>query len=342
MTLSLAHATHAAHPALGLRGPQLPASMQHGAAPASLMLRCLVMACMAGACSVMVGCAGRGLLAAGDGTLNMPGGAPSAAPSAAVVAISPGLAAFEAQQRQALDQATRQGRWGEALWALDVLQALRPTDTSLATRRASAEREAQDTAAERVRLARQLFLKGDAEGAGRLYLEALSFHPQQVEAADALRALERERVARQHLGISSRTAFARNPFPAAKKPGKAPDSGRNDLEHASMMASQGDLKGAISVLRQIVLGPKPEPGARRLLADLYLREAELHWPTQRAAAITSAENGLRLEPQHKRLRDRLAAWRGALRTGGPAAPLEVSAADKEATNSATAPQKIQR
>jgi tetratricopeptide (TPR) repeat protein len=284
-------------------------------------------------CVLTVGCANRGPLGAGEGASD-----PSAvAPSAAVAAISPRLAAFEAQQRLALEQATRQGRWGEALWALDVLQALRPTDTSLATRRANAEREAQDAAADRVRQARQLFLKGDSEGAGRLYLEALSLHPQHVEAADALRALERERVARQHLGISSRTAFARNPFPAVKKGGKAPDSGRNDLEHASMMASQGDLKGAIGLLRQIVLGPKPEPGARRLLADLYLREAELLWPTQRAAAITSAENGLKLEPQHKRLRESLSAWREAFRINTDAQPAGPSPR-KVANNTKATPQ----
>jgi tetratricopeptide (TPR) repeat protein len=288
-------------------------------------------------CLLFMGCASRGPNVTDDNSAAAP-----VAPVGAAALSNSGLAQFETRQREALETAARRGRWGEVLWTLDVLQALRPNDTSLAPRRAAAERAAQEAAAERMRQAKLVQQRGDAEGAVRHYLEVLSLQPQHTEAADALRTLERERVARHHLGVSARAAFARNPTTPAKKNGKGSDAARNELEHASMMAAQGDVKGAIALLKPSAES-SGDAGTRRLLADLYLREAEVMWPNQRSAAITAAERGLKIDPQHQRLRERLSGWREAVRTsqGGPQA-VGMAATGKEVNEGAMSAGKSTR
>jgi tetratricopeptide (TPR) repeat protein len=293
------------------------------------------------ACAVsflfLLGCASRGSNLTDDTPVIPPVASPAVA-----VPSAPGLSEFEARQRETLELASRRGRWGEVMWSLDVLQALRPNDTSLAPRRAAAERAAQEAAAERLRLAKLVQQRGDAEGAVRHYLEVLSLQPQHAEAADALRTLERERVARHHLGVSARAAFARNATAAAKKSGKANDGGRNDLEHASMMAAQGDVKGAIALLKPSSVDVNNDAGKRRLLADLHLREAELMWPSQRGAAVTTAERGLKIDPQHQRLRERLSTWREAIRSNPGPQAMGLAATGKEIIEGAISSGKSTR
>ncbi len=213
-----------------------PTSLSRAQTRRAGLMSCAVM------CLFMLGCASRGPNVAGDN----PASAPSA-PAVAAAPSNPGLTEFETRQREALEAATRRGRWGEVLWCLEVLQALRPNDTSLVTRRAAAERAAQEAAAERLRQAKQAQQRGDAEGAVRNYLEVLSLQPQHTEAADALRTLERERVARQHLGVSARAAFARNAT-ATKKNGKGNEGMRhNAVQGIGVAASSKEIiEGAIS------------------------------------------------------------------------------------------------
>jgi hypothetical protein len=255
-----------------------------------------------------VGCAGRGQVVA------QPAPSEAAAPAPSGVPLNPALPAFEARQREAADSATQRGRWAEAIWALDVLQALNPNDATLKARRAQAEESVKLAASERRQQATLAQQRGDGEAATRLHLEVLSLQPTpglQAEAAEALRALERERVARQHLGISARQAFARSPGQETLNV-KAASAGRNDVEHASMMAAQGDVGGAIALLKPVNVQPNADPAARRLLADLYLRQAEGLWPQQASAAISAAERGLKADPKHKALHERLTQWRGSM------------------------------
>jgi hypothetical protein len=243
---------------------------------------------------------------------------PVAAPvtPVAVVVNNPVLSAFEAQQQAAAEQAARQGRWADVIWALDVLQALRPADNTLAPRRAQAEQAAAAAATDSLRQAKFALQRGDADAAVGLYMDVLSLQPGQPEAAEALRAIERERVARQQLGLSARNSFARTAAgerperPERQKAEAGNTSSRNELEHASMLAEQGETNAAIALLKPIAATSTGPAAARRLLADLYLRQADALWPHQGAAAIAAAERGLQANPMHKILRARLALWRG--------------------------------
>jgi tetratricopeptide (TPR) repeat protein len=244
--------------------------------------------------------------------------APAARPTA--------LAEFEARHRDAADNAGQTGRWAEVIWSLDVLQALRPDDSSLPARRLQAEQAAQALASDRLRQAKAAQQRGDAEAAQRHYLEVLALQPaattpaDALQAADGLRHLERERVVRQHLGIPARSTFTRAPLAANRSNGKVGATGRNDVEHASMLAAQGDVSGAISLLKPVAATGNNDAGARRLLGDLYRRQAEALWPQQRDNAITAAESGLQADPTNKALRERLLLWKAEPVMSKAAAP----------------------
>lgn len=239
--------------------------------------------------------------------------APKAEPPVAPAAPEPDAAwpAFQHQHRTAADAAEQRGHWAQVLWHLDVLLALAPADAELQRRRTLAEQAAQAAATERQQRARQARARGDHESATRLYLEQLSLTPGDTDAADALRALERERVKRQHLGQLSRNTLTRRmgaepAMPANGTPALGSGgSDRNELEHASLLASQGELEGAIAVLKPLVNVRRPDPAVRRLLADLYVRQADSLLPARRDAAMASLERALQADPTHARAAARL-------------------------------------
>jgi hypothetical protein len=273
----------------------------------------------------LVGCASRWAAPAGTerSTPNPPTSAAPADPPAATRPAA--LTEFEARHREIANSAGQNGRWAEVIRSLDVLQALRPEDSSLPARRLAAEEAAQALASERLRQAKLAQQRGDADVAQRHYLDVLALQPaasaaDATQAADGLRTLERERVGRQHLGVPARSTFLRAPLAAARNNGKAGTSGRNDVEHASMLAAQGDVGGAISLLKPVAATGSMDAGTRRLLGDLYLRQADALWPQQRTAAITAAENGLQADPSNKTLRERLAKWKDAPAVAKAAAP----------------------
>jgi hypothetical protein len=110
------------------------------------------------------------------------------------------------QQHRAAAAAEQRGQWTQVLWHLDVLLALAPAmpNCSAAAPRPNKPPSRRRRAQQRARQARA---RGDHESATRLYLELLSLAPGDAEAAEALRALERERVKRQHLGQLSRNTL---------------------------------------------------------------------------------------------------------------------------------------
>ncbi len=274
----------------------------------------------------LAGCASRWAAPTGTerSTPNPPASTAPADPPAATRPTA--LTEFEARHREIADSAGQNGRWTEVIRSLDVLQALRPEDSSLPARRLAAEQAAQALASERLRQAKLAQQRGDADAAQRHYLDVLALQPaasaaDASQAADGLRTLERERVGRQHLGVPARSTFLRAPLAAARNSGKAGTTARNDVEHASMLAAQGDVVGAISLLKPVAAAGNIDAGTRRLLGDLYLRQADALWPQQRTAAITAAENGLQADPANKTLRERLAKWKDAptvAKAAGPA------------------------
>jgi hypothetical protein len=289
---------------------------------------------LAGVVLATAGCASRWATPTIEGPT---ASAPTASPVSPPLVTRPAVVSeFEARHRDAVENASQANRWAEVIWSLDVLQALRPDDTSLPLRRQQAEQAAQALVTERLRQAKQAQQRGDAEAAQRNYLDVLALQPAAASQADAaqavdgLRQLERERVTRQHLGVSARSTFTRAPLLASRSNGKTGSPGRNDVEHASLLAAQGDVNGAISLLKPVAATSGNDAGARRLLGDLYLRQADALWPQQRTAAITAAESGVLADPSNKTLRERLASWKAAVNANGNA-----SANTSAGTNSST-------
>ena len=256
--------------------------------------------------ALLAGCASKG-----------PGPASEPEPAAAVNEVPPAqepgtaLPAFQQQHQAAAQAAEQRGQWTQALWHLDVLLALAPADAELQRRHTEARQAAQRAATEAQQRARQARARGDTEIATRSFLEVLSLAPGDTEAADALRTLERERVKRQHLGQLSRNTLNRrmgaeptmpaNTLPPATSGG----ADRNELEHASLLAGQGEVDGAIAVLRPLVTSRRADPAVRRMLADLYVRQAEALLPSRRNAAVAALERAVQADPTHPRAAARL-------------------------------------
>jgi tetratricopeptide (TPR) repeat protein len=201
------------------------------------------------------------------------------------------VTAFEKKEREAARAAQREGRYVDARNSWDVVLALQPGDAEASAGREHSGRSATEAAASLLSRARQAQARGDVEGAMRLYVETLSLDPAQSAAATALRGLEHERARRV-----TRQAFARAPTPRPMSPPMQAE--RNTLEHASLLAAEGEIDAAIAILTPLVRDARSDPAARARLADLRVRRAEMLAPTNRAAAVTEAEQALRIQPGH--------------------------------------------
>ncbi|HEX6017439.1 MAG TPA: hypothetical protein VFZ28_05005 [Burkholderiaceae bacterium] len=231
------------------------------------------------------------------GCASAPETPPATAPAVAAQAPAPPMAdtlpAFERQQRDAAQAAARQGRWADAVWAWDVVLALRPGDAAAREARGAALASAKSAAADREARAHQARQRGDLDGAIKLYLEALAVAPDDTSAADALRDIERARTRRGNL-VGPRSAQSRPPA----------STGRNELEHASMLASQGEYESAIALLAPLA---RSDARARAQLADIYWRQAQRLEANDRAGAIAALRHCLLLEPGHKAAAQKLKA-----------------------------------
>jgi tetratricopeptide (TPR) repeat protein len=255
--------------------------------------------------------------------------APAASPPAAAAPLPPddpapsskaeALATFERQQREAADAAARQGRWVEAIWAWDVVLVLRPRDAEVTRRRAQAVDALNAALPERLARARAARSRGDLDAAARAYLDVLALAPDHATAADAMREIERERVRRYQLGQPSRAVMARR-APANTTGQGATVEERGEIEHASMLASQGDVKSAIAILQPLAGPRRGSATLRALLADLYLLQAEQLVATDRAGAIAALERSLQADPNQQQAAARLRQLRSAPGpAGAPAA-----------------------
>lgn len=142
-------------------------------------------------------------LALGGCATRRPAPAPPAEPPAEVAAPVPApdtraeaIAAYERHWRDTAAVAARQRRLADAAWAWSVVATLRPDDADVARRRADIDAQIKLAVAERWPRAQQAQVRGDAEAAVRLYLEIVALAPDHAAAADALRAIERQRAPR--------------------------------------------------------------------------------------------------------------------------------------------------
>jgi tetratricopeptide (TPR) repeat protein len=263
-------------------------------------------------CAALLGCA-----AAPPGEDAAPGelaGAPFSAPapaaaSAAPVAPTP-QAAYEQQQRERALTAARQKRLADAALAWELLTVLRPDVAEYRERLAGAQRQIEAAVAERMPRALQAAQRGDIDAATRQYLAILALQPLNEPAAEALRALERERIKRNHLGRYTSTTLTRRAMAEAEMPvgasaGRGGLAGRNELEHASLLAGDGEFDDAIGLLeRRLALDPK-DGASRRLLADVYYLKAESLLPGDRPGAIAALQRSQRTFPAAARAATRL-------------------------------------
>jgi len=217
-------------------------------------------------------------------------------------ASASGRSPYEQAQFDRAQRLTRQGDLAEAALSWEILTVIRPGDAAYAEQlrqvRERADRQA-DTLSEQ---ARQASKRHDSDQATRAWLGVLALRPQDAEAADALRTLERERNARDLLGRPSRLtmnsrAVRTRQSPADVDPARAPAFERNDLEHASMLAAQGEYDAAIALLNDRP-GKKLDALTRDALADLHYRKAMSLAERDPKAALAAANACLQLSPRH--------------------------------------------
>lgn len=233
---------------------------------------------------------------------------PAAEPARAVLApVAPASPhpAFEQRQHERALSLTREGRLADAAAAWDVLIVLRPDVATYRERFDDVNRQIDATAAERLTRAAQAARRGEIEGAMQLYLGVLAVEPGHAKAADALRALERERVKRNFIGKYTRFTLTRRSISDGEMKSAPKLEERNELEHASMLAGQGDFDDAIALLEQRLKSNPREPATQRLLADLYFQKVRAQPGLDKAVAVRGLERSVQLDPTHAAAKARL-------------------------------------
>ena len=134
--------------------------------------------------------------------------------SVGVTGPSP-VAAFEQRQRESAPPARRRGRLAEAALAWEILTVLRPDSAEYRDRLTDTQRLIDAAVADRSQRAVQATSAAISKAHREQYLAVLALQPDQAQAAEALRSIERERNRRNHLGKFSRISLTRE---AARRP----------------------------------------------------------------------------------------------------------------------------
>ena len=250
-------------------------------------------------------------------------GTPAAGPFALVVA-APQRSAFELELRERAFGHQLARRLADAAIAWEILAVLRPDVAEYRGRHADMQRQLDAAVAERLPRADQAARRGEIESASQQYLAVLALQPQHRAAAQALRDLERERNSRQHLGKLSRLTITRQARADSQALPVAAMAAGNDVEHAAMLAGDGELDEAITLLERRLGAERRDVAARHLLASLYLRKGESLASIDRALAIDALQKSLRLhpgDPGTAELLRQLTVGRGAQAPGAEPSPL---------------------
>lgn len=264
-------------------------------------------------CAVLVGCVSTRPVA------------PSAEPYADQRPITnespPVPSPFEQQQRDRALGFALQRRLADAALAWEVLAALRPDVGEYRERLVDAQRQIDAAVTERLPRAAQAARRGENDRAAQHYLAVLALQPRNEEAADALRTLERERNKRNFLGKYSRVTITRRAIADAEMPvGAGLVAGANDVEHAALLAGDDEFDDAIALLERRLAAEWRDPAARRLLANVYYRQAESLLRSDKAAAVAALERSVRLDPTVARAVARLRQLKG----GAAATPADAA------------------
>ena len=224
------------------------------------------------------------------------------------------VARFERQQIDRAGQAMRTGDLAEAALAWEVLTLLRPDQDNYRSRLAEARSSIDKAVTQRSAVALAAQRRNDTAGAERAWLEVLAVQPTHATAAQALRAIERDRnrasvvgrftplPGQRSAGSSAMTAAPRDR--AADRP--TPTTGqKNHLEHASMLAGQGELDAAIALLDEALIGAPQDLTVRLMLSDMLMRRADGRADRQHAAAVSDLKRALQLDPRSAAARAKL-------------------------------------
>lgn len=221
----------------------------------------------------------------------VPTGNPTGTTGAGANSRNDPVSEFEARQSELAVSAERQGKWSEAVQAWEVLATLRPAQYR--ERLAEARHRADVLATERLQRARAELKKGDLDAAEQSYLGVLAVQPEQAEAADGLRGIERARNKRDYLGQPSRLTLTRKPGARI-----APSEQSIELEHAAMLAGQGEYDEAIGMLQKRADASPRDAAVRRALADTLLKKAQALQASDPKAARDALQRCLKLEPKN--------------------------------------------
>jgi len=118
--------------------------------------------------------------------------APTTAPVVHVDTSAP-VREFERGLRERADAAARAGRLADAADAWEILTVLRPEEAGYRERLEATRRDQGAAADEHLQRARLAFKRGELDAAAAQYQAVLALRPGDQPAADALRAIERER-----------------------------------------------------------------------------------------------------------------------------------------------------
>src|SRR4029453_11968224 len=122
--------------------------------------------------------------------------APPPAPRAAALPSSQD--ALEASYRERALAASKDRRWADALMNWELLAMLRPGVAEYRNQVAETQRRIAEVSAEALRAGEAARRRGDAESAQTQYLRVLAVNPDNAEAMQALREIDRERVRRAY------------------------------------------------------------------------------------------------------------------------------------------------
>lgn len=277
--------------AVGVDGGRKPVAVACAAAEWRTQVACTIAALAAVAVAVtMMGC----------------GSTPPATPEARPKSASPApadphagspLSAYEQRLRERASSALRQRRLADAALAWELLTVLRPSSGEYRARLAETQAQIDAAVAERLPRAALAAQRGELETATQAYLAILARQPSNEAAADALRALERERNKRAFLGKLSRHTLTQRAIADAEMATTTSAlAERNELEHAALLAGDGEIDDAIALLERQVASDRRDGEARRSLADLYQRKAEMLLPRDRPGAIATLQKSVRADP----------------------------------------------
>ena len=233
------------------------------------------------------------------------------------------LAEFERRTLAQAQSAEAQGRLADAALAWELLTVLNADSAIYRDQLARLRIRQQAAAAERLAAAAAAQRRGELDLAAQGYLEVLSLQPEHAAAADALRAVERERNRRSFVGKFSRNTLTRRAVSDGEMRYNedAPAGAGSHLEHATLLARQGEFDSAIGVLKDALRTSPQDAGTKTLLIDVYLQKAERAWPRDARAARGAVDAALALDPRHAGAQAMLRKIQGAAPRGAGGAAL---------------------